>query len=88
MRLKLYQATSPQAAMALIRAELGDEALILSTRKIAGGVEIAVAREDAQARGAKQAGTRCVLAGAVRDRRHGRCGLRPRRHRRSGRQWR
>jgi len=51
MRLKLYQATSPQAAMALIRAELGDEALILSTRKIAGGVEIAVAREDAQARG-------------------------------------
>ena len=46
MRLKLYQATSPQAAMALIRAELGDEALILSTRKVVGGVEIAAARED------------------------------------------
>ena len=47
MRLKLYRAASPQAAMALIRAELGDEALILSTHKVAGGVEIAAGREDA-----------------------------------------
>ena len=45
MRLKLYRATSVAEAMALVRAELGTEALILSTRRIAGGVELTAALE-------------------------------------------
>ena len=46
MRLKLYRAATTQAAMSMIRAELGDEAFILSTRRTGGGVEITAARED------------------------------------------
>jgi flagellar biosynthesis protein FlhF len=46
MRLKLYRAATTQAAMAMIRAELGEEAFILSTRRAGGGVEIAAARGD------------------------------------------
>ena len=49
MQLKLYRAANTRAAMAQIRAELGEDALILSTRKIADGVEIAAAREAAAA---------------------------------------
>jgi flagellar biosynthesis protein FlhF len=40
MRLKLYEAQSVGEAMARIRAELGPEALILSSRRIRGGVEV------------------------------------------------
>ncbi len=40
MRLRLFRAPSVAAAMAQVRAELGGEALILSTRRIAGGVEL------------------------------------------------
>jgi flagellar biosynthesis protein FlhF len=45
MRLKLFRAATTREAMSQIRAELGDEALILSTRKVADGVEITTAWE-------------------------------------------
>lgn len=47
MRLKLYRAPSVAQAMAQIRAELGEEALILSTRRVAEGVEVSAALEPA-----------------------------------------
>jgi flagellar biosynthesis protein FlhF len=43
MRLKLYRASRMADAMAQVRAELGAEALILNTRKVAGGFEITAA---------------------------------------------
>src|ERR1700683_2666868 len=45
MRLKLFRAPAMAAAMAQLRAELGPDALILSTRRVAGGVEITAALE-------------------------------------------
>src|SRR5579872_519085 len=45
MRLKVYRATNMPAAMARVRAELGGEALILSSRRLADGVEITAAIE-------------------------------------------
>lgn len=45
MRLKLYRAASTAAAMALVRAELGPDALILSSRRCTGGVELTAALE-------------------------------------------
>ena len=45
MRLKLYRAASVAEAMHSIREELGVEALILSTRRIADGVEVTAALE-------------------------------------------
>jgi flagellar biosynthesis protein FlhF len=45
MRLKLFRAPGMQAAMAQLRAELGPDALILGTRRVAGGVEITAAIE-------------------------------------------
>ena len=45
MRLKLFRAPSMPAAMALVRDELGVDALILSTRRVADGVEITAALE-------------------------------------------
>jgi flagellar biosynthesis protein FlhF len=47
MRLKLYRARSVTEAMAQVRAELGADALILSTRRTAGGVELTAALEPA-----------------------------------------
>jgi len=47
MRLKLYRAASVAEAMAQVRADLGSEALILSTRRIAQGVELTAALERA-----------------------------------------
>ena len=49
MRLKLFRAPSVAVAMAQVRAELGDDALILSTRRSAAGVEITAALELASA---------------------------------------
>lgn len=40
MRLKLYRAPRMAEAMAQVRAELGAEAVILATRRVAGGVEV------------------------------------------------
>jgi flagellar biosynthesis protein FlhF len=46
MHLKTYRAGSVGDAMALIRNELGVDALILSSRRVAGGVEIAACLEE------------------------------------------
>lgn len=45
MRLKVFRAASPVEAMARIRTELGPDALIVSTRRVAGGVEVTAALE-------------------------------------------
>ncbi len=45
MRLKLYRAACVTEAMALARAELGPEAILLGTRRTAGGVELTAALE-------------------------------------------
>jgi flagellar biosynthesis protein FlhF len=47
MRLKTFRAAGMAAAMAQVRAELGSDALILSTRRISGGIEITAALEPA-----------------------------------------
>ncbi len=46
MRLKLFCAPRINQAIAKMRAELGDDALILSTRQVGGGVEITAAIPD------------------------------------------
>lgn len=46
MRLKLYRARDIAGAMAQVRAELGADALILSTRRVGEGVEVTAALED------------------------------------------
>jgi flagellar biosynthesis protein FlhF len=45
MRLKVFRATRMAEAMALLRGELGAEAVILGTRRVAGGVEVTAALE-------------------------------------------
>jgi flagellar biosynthesis protein FlhF len=45
MRLKLYRARCVAEAMALVRAELGEDALILATRRVGDGVEVTAAQE-------------------------------------------
>lgn len=45
MRLKLYRAPAMAQAMALVRAELGEDALILATRRVDRGVEVTAALE-------------------------------------------
>jgi len=45
MRLKLYRAAAMAQAMAKVRAELGEDALILATRRVGDGVEITAALE-------------------------------------------
>ena len=47
MRLKLFQAPNMTEAMALVRSSLGPDALILSTRRVAGKVEVTAALEPA-----------------------------------------
>jgi len=47
MRLKLYRAATIGEAMAQVRAELGADALLLSSRRITGGVEVTAALERA-----------------------------------------
>ena len=47
MRLKLYRAATTAEAMALVRDELGADALILSTRRVTQGVEITAALDQA-----------------------------------------
>ena len=39
MRLKLYRAGGMAEALRSVRAELGPDALILSTRRVGGGVQ-------------------------------------------------
>lgn len=45
MRLKLYRASIMAEAMARIRSELGEDALILATRRVGDGVEVTAALE-------------------------------------------
>jgi flagellar biosynthesis protein FlhF len=45
MRLRLYRAASIADAISAVRADLGSEALILSTRRVGGGVELTAAVE-------------------------------------------
>lgn len=45
MRLRTIRAARMADAMATLRAELGEEAVILSTRRIPGGVEVTAAQE-------------------------------------------
>src|ERR1700722_813704 len=45
MRRKVYRATNMAAAMARVRVELGGDALILATRRVADGVEVTAAVE-------------------------------------------
>lgn len=46
MRIKLFRATSMTAAMSLVRSEMGPDALILSSRRVAEGIELTAALED------------------------------------------
>jgi flagellar biosynthesis protein FlhF len=48
MRLKLYRAVSMAEAMARVRADLGEEALILGTRRVGDGVEVTAALDPDQ----------------------------------------
>jgi flagellar biosynthesis protein FlhF len=48
MRLKIYRAPSITEAMRQMRGDLGADALILSTRKVADGVEVTAAMDDAE----------------------------------------
>ena len=43
MRIRLYRAAKVADAMGMVRAELGPDALILATRRVAGGVEVSAA---------------------------------------------
>ena len=45
MRLKRYHAPGMAQAMALVRAELGEDALILATQRLGNGVEVTAALE-------------------------------------------
>lgn len=49
MRLRLFRAPRMAEAMAQVRATLGEEAVILATRRIAGGVEVTAALDAAAA---------------------------------------
>jgi flagellar biosynthesis protein FlhF len=48
MRVKLFSAPNMAEAMRKVRSELGEEALILGNRRVAGGVEITAALEPAE----------------------------------------
>ena len=56
MRLKLYRAPAMAEAMARVRAELGEDALILATRRVGDGVEVTAALEPDDAAAAAGAG--------------------------------
>ncbi len=62
MRVKLYRAARVNEAMAQIRAELGPEALILGTRRVAGGVEVTAALETSEPEPAADPGARIAAA--------------------------
>jgi flagellar biosynthesis protein FlhF len=45
VRLRVFQAPTGAAALAAVRAALGEEAVVLGTRRVAGGVEVTAALE-------------------------------------------
>lgn len=46
MRIKIFKARSVAEAMAMVRREMGEDALIIDTRPLAGGVEVRAALEE------------------------------------------
>ncbi|MGC8523251.1 MAG: GTP-binding protein [Acidibrevibacterium sp.] len=68
MRLKLYRAPTMAEAMAALRRELGAEALILGSRRVAGGVEVTAALDPEAASPSGAAGDP-LAAGGQRERR-------------------
>lgn len=48
MRLRVFTAKSSSAALAEVRAALGEDAVVLATRRVAGGVEVTAALEAAE----------------------------------------
>lgn len=48
MRLRVFRAARMAEAMALVRTALGEEAVILGSRRVAGGVEVTAALEPAE----------------------------------------
>lgn len=46
MRIKIYTCPGMPEAIARIRAELGDDAVIIGSRRVEGGIEVTAARED------------------------------------------
>jgi flagellar biosynthesis protein FlhF len=55
MRLKLFRAPDMAGAMRRVRAEMGPEALILSSRRVAEGVEVTAALDHAEPQAAEPA---------------------------------
>ena len=71
MRLRLFTASTMPLALALARAELGDEALILSTRRTRDGIEVTAALDAAAelpAPSASQAMSMHRIPAAIEDR--------------------
>ena len=62
MRLKLFRARTLSQAMGRVRAELGAEALILGTRRVADGVEVTAALEVPEAEPRRTAAAPGALA--------------------------
>lgn len=62
MRIKLYRAARVADAMAMVRAELGQEALILATRRVSGGVEVSAALDGEPLGAAPDEGERIAAA--------------------------
>ena len=74
MNIRRFTSTTTRQAMALVRAEFGNQAIILRTRSVEGGVEIVAMADEALA-GSQGAGNRSTvptrLLGSVRRRRVG-----------------
>ena len=69
MRMKMFAAESMEAAKAMVFAEMGDDAVILSEREIDGGVEVRAAIDRV---GAAAVGNEPVFLRDARSRGHGR----------------
>ena len=48
MRLRVFTARTSAAALAEVRAALGEDAVVLATRRVPGGVEVTAALESAE----------------------------------------
>ena len=62
MRLKLFRAATLKQAMAHVRADLGAEAMILGSRRVADGVEVTAALEPAEPVPVRLPDTRSIAA--------------------------
>src|SRR5712671_7582385 len=64
MKIKRYMAESMRAALAQVRAEQGPDAVILSSRRVAEGIEVSAAVDYDEALFAGAAQTRTTVAAA------------------------